>query len=534
MEQLEKNLVQSIGNCIQELMNYSRANTFIFEEDERYAHNLLLDLFKAEPGDLTRQDGHRPLEEILAPLMARGKELGLYADGEEERFETKVLGIITPPPSAVTRRFLFLRRHYGSIAADQYLYDMMVANKYINKEKLSKNCGWQVEGPMGIVQMTINLAKPEKTAAQVLAEKNAPQTNYPKCFLCKENMGFAGTVKHPARQTLRYIPYLLNDEKEMWYMQFSPYQYFHEHCIVFSREHRPMRITGYTFLRLLDFVNIQATYFLGSNADLPIVGGSILSHDHYQGGKKCLPMFFTPARKKFNCGDPDVTVTIRDWYNSVVTISSKKKRKVAIMANKIYQAWQNYDDPSVNIISHTGDTPHNTVTPIARFHKGEFIIDLILRNNRCDEAHPYGIFHPTEDMFHIKQEGIGLIEAMGKFILPGRLHDDLLDVAVMLTWRDIDLEKVSKNEKYGKYFNMLIQLLAEHGFTDDLEESFEWVKDKVAKTCFDILECTAVFKNDDIGRPAFNKFMHSVIDPIAIQNNGGKPIRPVGRPRKQD
>lgn len=499
--------METIGNLVEDLLLYAKNNLYMTYEDSFYARNQLLELFEAEPGD--RKGEEKELNDILNPLIEYAVENDITEEGSEIRFETRIMGFVTPAPGLFIKNYNEIYRTKGPVEATKYLYNLSVKNKYIRLEDIAKNICWYADGDLGKIGVTINLSKPEKDAKQVLAERNAKQSKYPKCLLCLENLGFCGTATHPARQTIRQVPVTLNGES--WHMQYSPYMYYDEHVIVFCDEHRPMAVTSETFVRLLDFVDRYPHYFLGSNADLPIVGGSILSHDHYQGGRRVLPMFFSKMRKEF-LSTPELTVGIRDWYNSVVTIKGTNKDKVIATATKFLEAWRNYTDESVGIEAFTGDVPHNTVTPIANKNGYEYCLDLILRNNRCDAEHPDGIFHPTKDMHNIKKEGIGLIEAMGLFILPGRLKREINEMIYLLEEDKIDFAALNSNPDLSKHMGMIAQVSAKYGLGLSFADARDRLIDYVSETCLRILDCTAVFKRDDVGRPAFNKFMHHVLD----------------------
>ncbi|MDE6968048.1 MAG: galactose-1-phosphate uridylyltransferase, partial [Clostridia bacterium] len=346
---------------------------------------------------------------------------------------------------------------------------------------------------------------PEKDQKQIAAALKS-KTGYPACMLCPANVGYAGNAGHPARQTLRTIPVTLNDEQ--WWIQYSPYQYYSKHLIAFCDEHRPMKVNHDCIARLVDFVDQFPHFFMGSNAALPIVGGSILTHDHYQGGGKGLPMFKAPVRKTFKSPIKGAEISIIDWYNSVVRVSSKKKLTAVECADYVLRQWADYTDESVNIICKT-DAQHNAVTPIARFENGKYIVDMILRNNRTDDAHPYGIYHPTEDLHNIKKEGIGIIEVMGTFILPGRLDKELKAIEKYLTGEDkFDYAEVSKEtHPLTKHKDMIKSLIEANGTNNSLADSEKIVKNYINQTCEKILEFTSVFKNNEQGRNAFDKFM---------------------------
>ncbi len=491
----------NINKHIENLLYYAKDKLGLGFEDTIYAKNQLLDLFKAENA-FELADRADLQTEILDPMVEYAIEKALITAEDALRFETKIMGLVTPAPSIVIDEFGDLYNVSPADATD-YLYSLSVNSNYIRVNDIKKNIRWMTEGENGEVGITINLAKPEKDPKQVLAEKNQPADKYPKCMLCLENLGFAGTVSHPARQTLRYVPITLNGEN--WHLQYSPFVYYDEHCIALSDKHIPMKIDENSFARLLDFVSAFPKYFMGSNADLPIVGGSILSHDHYQGGKKVLPMFYRPLKKQLS-NISDATVGIRDWYNSVVHIASRNKFRALELADRIYKKWQAYTDESVGIFAYT-NAPHNTVTPIASINqKGEYCLDLILRNNRTDEKHPFGIYHPTEDMHNIKKEGIGLIEAMGLFILPGRLKGEINDIISLLAAGNIDFREINENPRLSKHFNMIVQLANDLGACDK-KTARDAVINYVNRTCIKILECTAVFKNDKQGELAFDKFL---------------------------
>lgn len=498
---------EKISGLIEDLVLYAQNKLGLCREDAVYARNQLLELFLVSPA--TRKGELKDFQsEILDPLTKLGAEIGLYGENGELHFETKIMGLVTPSCGLVVAEFCRLNKISAKDATD-YLYNLSINSNYIRLKDVKKNISWQADGPLGSLGITINLSKPEKDNKQVLAERNFKGVKYPKCLLCLENLGFSGNISHPARQTLRVAPLLLNNED--WHLQYSPYVYYDEHCIAFSDEHRPMKISPQTFVRLLDFAEQFPYYFMGSNADLPIVGGSILSHDHYQGGKKALPMFARPMRRVFYT-EKGLTAGIRDWYNSVVTVKGTDREKVLQTAVRVLNAWKVYTDESVGIIAHTGDTPHNTVTPIGSMENGEYVLDLILRNNRTDSAHPYGIYHPTEDMHNIKKEGIGLIEAMGLFILPGRLKSEIAEMIDILAGGKLDFAVFKENAAIGKHIALLAEIAAEYdGKTPKRKEASRAILSKIENICVRILECTAVFKNNEDGAEAFAVFLDSAL-----------------------
>ncbi len=505
----------SIGKLLANLVAYAQDNLHLSAFDAIYARNRLLAMFKlSEP---SAPDAKIPPLQtgILDPIVAYAVENGLADESEKLLFETRVMGLVTPAPSVVIAEFDAIAANKGTEAATEYLNEIGVNSNYIRMADIKKNIKWAAEFPTGDLTVTINLSKPEKSNEQVARERNMPATNYPKCLLCLENLGFDGNARHPARETIRVIPLYLNDEP--WFMQFSPYVYFDGHCIAVSAEHHPMAITDKTFVRLLDFVEMFPHYFIGSNADLPIVGGSILAHEHYQGGKKVLPMFSRPVRRAFaSSAYPSVNIGILDWYNSVVKLSGRVRSDVEAAASAILAKWRKYTDTSVGIIAET-NAPHNTITPIATVENGDYTLYLILRNNRTDEKHPYGIYHPTEDMHNIKKEGIGLIEAMGTFILPGRLASEIRGIVDILSGAaPLDFAALSDEKNpLSKHLGMIMQLANDNGTSNPIDDAEKIIVNYVNETCVRILECTAVFKNTEIGQEAFAKFLASLdINPV--------------------
>lgn len=497
--------------AISDLVRYAQETMDLGKYDAIYAKNQLFALF----GVTEPADGHDKLPDfqtgILDPLVNYGIKTGLCKEIEKLLFETKVMGLVTPAPGTVIAQFDAIAATDGIEKATDYLHRIGVSSNYLRMPDISKNIMWTAPAPMGDLTITINLSKPEKSREQVEAERNLPASNYPRCMLCVENLGFNGNLRHPARETIRIIPIFLNDEK--WFFQLSPYVYFDNHCIAISEEHHPMAITPATFVRLTDFVEQLPHYFMGSNADLPIVGGSILAHEHYQGGKKVLPMFKRPDRKTFASAKySNVKVSILDWYNSVIKLTSKDKKSLCALADEILLAWREYSDESVGVLAKT-TAPHNTITPIACFDKENgYELYLILRNNRTDEAHPHGIYHPTEDMHNVKKEGIGLIEAMGLFILPGRLAKEIEGIVDILSGKTpLNFAEISKEDHpLFKHLHAIAQLANDNGVNLSMDDAEKAVVSYVNTTCVKILECTGVFKNDEIGQNAFVKFLNSV------------------------
>lgn len=492
---------------LKQLVDYAKDKLSLRAEDESFVTNALLDMFSlGAPAQESAPYGDFQ-SDIVDPLVEYAVQNGMAKEEERLLFETKLLGVVTPMPSSVADKFDIIAANKGVKAATDWLFNLSVNNNYIRMIDIRKNIKWEHFGKFGKIGITINLSKPEKDPKQIALAKSLPKTGYPSCLLCTENVGYAGNLNHPARQTLRMIPIKLGGEN--WSIQYSPYQYYNEHIIALSNEHRPMNVNSNTLYRLLDFVDLFPHYFIGSNAALPIVGGSILTHDHYQGGSKVLPMFEAKIRKEYICEKyKNVSVSIADWYNSVVRVSGKNKFEVHEIASDVLNAWSNWSDESVNVICRTQEQ-HNAVTPIARKEGDTYIIDLILRNNRTDEAHPYGIFHPEERLHNIKKEGIGIIEVMGLFILPGRLKGELEIIKDYISGKkNIDFKELGDSENpMFKHAQTIIQLVNDHGSNRDRAYADKVVEDYVNDACEQILECTAVFKNNEVGQNAFDRFM---------------------------
>ncbi len=497
----------TLKSKLKQLVDYAKDNLSLRPEDEAFVTNTLLDMFSLGAPAQECEPYSDFQSEIIDPIVDYAVQNGMAKEEEKLLFETKLLGVVTPSPSSVVDKFDAIASNKGVQSATDWLFNLSIANNYIRMADIRKNIKWQHLGKFGNIEITINLSKPEKDPKQIALAKLMPKTGYPACLLCPDNVGYAGNLNHPARQTLRIIPIKLGGEN--WSIQYSPYQYYHEHIIALSNEHRPMAVNSETLYRLMDFVDLFPHYFIGSNAALPIVGGSILTHDHYQGGSKVLPMFAVGTRKNYVSEKyKDVSVSIANWYNSVVRVSGKSKFQVHEVASDVLNCWATWTDESVNVICKTSEQ-HNAVTPIARKEGETYIIDMILRNNRTDEAHPYGIFHPEERLHNIKKEGIGIIEVMGLFILPGRLKTELEVIKDYLTGnKNIDFKELSDSENpMFKHAQTIIQLVNDHGSNRDRVYADRVVTNYVNDACEQILECTAVFKNDENGQEAFIKFI---------------------------
>ena len=500
---------------VKKLIDYAKNRLYLDSYDAIYVQNVLLDALKlTEPYD--GEIGKYNFYEVMDALSDYAVWKKIINANDKIQFETKLIGFCMPSPSKVVEMFDDIASYRGVKAACNMLYELGINSAYLRRPDLDKNIVWEHECERGNIVVTINLSKPEKTPEQVRLAKLA-KGGYPKCMLCAENLGWAGNAAKPARQTIRTIPFELDGEK--WFMQFSPYSYFNQHLIAVCEEHRPMCVTDATFRRMLDFVDMFPHYFIGSNAALPIVGGSILAHDHYQGGNKVLPVFERKSKRYFKMsGLADVNVSVVDWYNSIVRIESANREQALEAVNRFRTAWETYSDESVDIICATNDngemTQHNAITPIASINEdSEYQFNLILRNNRTDDAHPYGIFHPAEELHNIKQESIGIIEVMGLFILPGRLANESKQIVDILTGKTkLNFEELAnKDHPLHKHIGMITQLVVDNGTELEEDKAQKAVTDYIDSACEKILDTTAVFKNDEKGQAAFDKFINSVI-----------------------
>ena len=490
---------------IASLVRYGLEKELIRPEDAVYARNRILmtlqenDYEEGTPEEL-------PLQEILDALVRGAVEKGILEDGvtAHDLFDTKLMGCLTPWPSQVQDTFRSIRKQSGPEAATDWYYGFSMDTNYIRRDRIQKDIKWQTETEYGCLDITINLSKPEKDPKAIAAAKNAAQTGYPKCQLCRENEGYAGRADHPARENHRVIPLRLDGAD--WYLQYSPYVYYNEHCIVFNEQHIPMKIDGSAFRRLLDFVRQFPHYFIGSNADLPIVGGSILSHDHFQGGRHTFAMAEASLETEWSFpGFEDVRAGIVHWPMSVIRLISEDGQKIAALSEKILSAWRVYSDEACGIFAETEGTPHNTITPICRFRNGCYEMDLVLRNNRTSEEHPLGIFHPHSDLHHIKKENIGLIEVMGLAVLPGRLKTELDHLADALA-EHIPFEEYG--EDILKHREWAARISEEYTVTKENAE--EILRTETGRVFAKVLEDAGVYKHDRAGRAGFIRFLESM------------------------
>ncbi|WP_047394175.1 UDP-glucose--hexose-1-phosphate uridylyltransferase [Cetobacterium sp. ZOR0034] len=494
-----------IFSLINELLNYGLEKELIDKDELIYSRNLILDSLNLDDWKDDAPKVGRDIEAILLDICGWAIENDLInnSPAEMELLDTKIMNCILPRPKTVIEKFKTDYAISPEIATLNY-YNFSKATNYIRDARIKRNLHWFSKTPYGDLEITINLAKPEKDPKDIEREKNMPKSSYPSCLLCLDNVGYAGRLNHPARSTHRVIPMTLKSEN--WYFQFSPYVYYNEHSIVFCEEHRPMKMSKDTFDRLLEFVEQFPHYCIGSNADLPIVGGSILSHDHYQAGKHIFPMEKAEIENRFDLKDfPEIECGTVKWPMSVVRLTGSDKESLSNAALHIFNSWKNYSDESVQLHSHSGDTPHNTVTPIARRVGEKFQIDLALRNNRTSDEHPMGIFHPHSEVHNIKKENIGLIEVMGLAILPGRLQEEmsLLEKALKKpNWK----ENLKNDSVLEKHFDWINEISSRREKTIDGEV----LKEEIGKTFSTVLEHAGVFKRDTLGKEAFQKFMNTL------------------------
>ena len=494
-----------IYSLIQELLNYGLNKNLIDLSEEIYSRNLILDVLNIDDWKIEPTKMDRDIEVILLEMCkwAVTNNLINNSPAEMELLDTKIMNCITPRPKEVIRQFNNDFKSSPEVATANY-YNFSKHTNYIREARIKRNLHWFSKTPYGDLEITINLAKPEKDPKDIEKEKNMPKSSYPSCLLCLENVGYRGRLNHPARETHRVIP--LNLKSENWYFQFSPYVYYNEHSIVFCEEHRPMKMGKDTFDRLLEFIELFPHYCIGSNADLPIVGGSILSHDHYQAGKHTFPMEKAPIESQFSMNDfPNVSCGTIKWPISVIRISSKNKEELSKAAEHIFKKWKEYSDESVDILAYSENIPHNTVTPIARKVNDEFQIDLALRNNRTSLKHPMGIFHPHDEVHNIKKENIGLIEVMGLAILPGRLQEEMALLEKEL--KNINWElNLKENPILNKHYNWIKNIVSQRNH----EITMEILNEEIGKTFSKVLEHAGVFKRDTIGKNAFKKFINTL------------------------
>lgn len=498
-----------IQKNIRKLVQYGLQTGLITEADKIYTTNRLLELFRLDEleeddADVTMSTDE--LEDVLAGMMDYAYEQGIMTENSivyRDLFDTKIMSMLVPRPSEVISVFEEKYQRDPKEATD-YFYKLSQDTDYIRRYRIKKDQKWVAATKYGDLDITINLSKPEKDPKAIAAAKNAKQSGYPKCLLCIENEGYAGRVNHPARQNHRIIPVTINGSR--WGFQYSPYVYYNEHCIVFNSQHIPMKIEHDTFCKLFDFVKQFPHYFVGSNADLPIVGGSILSHDHFQGGHYEFAMARAGVERTFTVrGFEDVEAGIVNWPMSVIRISAKDSDRLVALADVILAAWRAYSDESVFIYAETDGEPHNTITPIARKRGDKFELDLVLRNNITTEEHPLGVYHPHAKLHHIKKENIGLIEVMGLAVLPARLKDEMERLAeAILSGADLRSDEIlEKHADWVEEFLPKYQDITKDSIMDILHK-------EIGDVFMQVLEDAGVYKRTEEGQAAFDRFVASL------------------------
>ena len=495
-----------IDEAVSKLAAYALRTGLIAECEYTWAVNTILDALKldsyTDPGkDWGEIDLAAVLDELLDDAYARGvltENSVVYRD----LFDTELMGRLTPRPAQVIEKFQALYRESPRAATDWY-YQFSQDTNYIRRDRIARDMQWKAETEYGEMDITINLSKPEKDPKAIAAARDLPASNYPRCQLCAENEGYAGRVNHPARQNHRIVPITINGSP--WFLQYSPYVYYNEHCICLNSVHTPMKIDRACFGKLLDFVRQFPHYFVGSNADLPIVGGSILAHDHFQGGHYTFAMERAPVETPFPFpGYEDVQAGIVKWPMSVVRIACEDPERLVDLADRILNAWRGYTDESAVIYAETDSTPHNTITPIARMRDGKYELDLVLRNNLTTPEHPLGLYHPHAELHHIKKENIGLIEVMGLAVLPARLKEELAAVAEgLVTGADLRAsELTAKHADWAEGFAPKYTITADN--------ALDIVQRETGLVFAQVLEHAGVYKRDEAGKAAFLRFLNTI------------------------
>ncbi len=494
---------------IRKLVAYGLKTGLIEESDKVYTINRLLELFgldELEDSDEEISMEVEELETVLSEMMDYAYEHGIMTENSivyRDLFDTKIMSMLVPRPSEVIAKFANAYEISPREATD-YFYKLSQDTDYIRRYRIKKDQKWVAATKYGDLDITINLSKPEKDPKAIAAAKNAKQSGYPKCLLCMENEGYAGRVNHPARQNHRIIPVTIHGSK--WGFQYSPYVYYNEHCIVFNSKHIPMKIEHDTFCKLFDFVKQFPHYFVGSNADLPIVGGSILSHDHFQGGHYEFAMARAKVERSFSVnGFEDVEAGIVNWPMSVIRISSEDADRLIALADKILDAWRKYTDEEAFVFAETDGEPHNTITPIARKRGDKFELDLVLRNNITTQEHPLGVYHPHAELHHIKKENIGLIEVMGLAVLPARLKDEMEKLANAI----LSSEDIRKDEMLEKHADWVDAFLPKYHEVNP-ENIMDILHKEIGDVFMRVLEDAGVYKRTEEGQAAFDRFVVSL------------------------
>ncbi|MBE6944865.1 MAG: UDP-glucose--hexose-1-phosphate uridylyltransferase [Ruminococcaceae bacterium] len=497
----------NVSNYILALVSYGEKTGLTHVDDRDYIINGLLEAMELDAFDENAEPAPAELHEILAVLTEDAVSWGIIEDNSVARdlFDTKLMGILTPRPHQVRGHFASLYAQSPKTATD-WFYRFSQDTNYIRRDRIAKDQKWQYTCEYGTLDITINLSKPEKDPKAIAAMGRAPQSGYPKCALCATNEGYAGRMNHPARQNHRVIPMTMNGSS--WYLQYSPYVYYNEHCIALNGAHTPMKIDRAAFCKLLDFVEQFPHYFMGSNADLPIVGGSILSHDHFQGGHHTFAMAAAPVEREISFrGFADIHAGIVRWPMSVLRLTGKNRERLTDLAERILAVWRGYTDERVSIFAQTDGVPHNTITPIARMVSGQYQLDLVLRNNLTTAEHPMGLFHPHEELHHIKKENIGLIEVMGLAVLPARLDTELKQLRqAILTRQDI-----RSQESIAKHADWCDALCSRYSFTPGNIDHI--LREEVGKVFLQVLLDAGVYKRTAEGQAAFLRFTEAVGQP---------------------
>lgn len=496
--------MNELCRLIGELAEYGVKTGLIPESERNYAINLLLDIFHEDAYEANETKGEE-LEDILKGLLDIAVDKGLIEDSIVNRdlFDTRLMNAITPRPGEVIRKYQELFARSPKDATD-WFYKFCGDSDYIRRYRAKKDVKWTVDTDFGVLDITINLAKPEKDPKAIAAAAKMAQSSYPKCQLCVENMGYAGRLNHPARQTLRIMPITINGSE--WGFQYSPYGYYNEHCILLNGEHVPMAINEDCFKKMFDFISQYPHYMIGSNADLPIVGGSILSHDHYQGGNYEFAMAKAPIEKAFKFkGFEDVEAGIVKWPMSVIRLRCANHKRLTQLSSKILAAWRAYTDEAAFVFAETDGVPHNTITPIARKKGDSFEIDLVLRNNITTDEHPTGVYHPHKQYHHIKKENIGLIEVMGLAILPSRLVSELEAVKNAI----LNNDDLRASELTASHADWVEEFLPTHP-EFNADNAMDIIKEETGKVFLHVLEDAGVYKCTPEGREAFMRFLESV------------------------
>ena len=495
-----------LSESIAKLVQYGITTGLTPECERNYTTNLLLDVFHED--DYEKPDNIEEsvnLEATLGELLDEAVKRGLIEDSIVYRdlFDTRLMNCLMPRPGQVQKEFWDKYKESPKEATD-YFYKLSQDSNYIRRYRVEKDQKWKVDSPYGEIDITINLSKPEKDPKAIAAARNVKSGSYPKCLLCPENEGYAGRVNHPARQNHRIIPITINDTP--WGFQYSPYVYYNEHCIVLNGEHTPMQINRDTFAKLFDFIRQFPHYFVGSNADLPIVGGSILTHDHFQGGHYTFAMERAEMEQEFTIpGYEDVTAGIVHWPLSVIRIRHKDSERLIELADHILKKWRNYSDPEAFIFEQTNGELHNTITPIARRRGEEYELDLTLRNNITTEERPLGVYHPRAEYHHIKKENIGLIEVMGLAVLPSRLKKEMESLAECLVNKK-DIASVEELKKHAAWVEGFLPK-----YTEITQENVWNILEKeVGEVFVKVLEDAGVYKCTEEGRKAFMRFVNTL------------------------